>query len=189
GLNSQPGGTGVPPVRIAPQTPPTSTPARQMRDVRASPTAHTVAPGYPAPMTPPLALLTLAMAITPALAPPDEDGYEWAVITHPGNRDTIPEETPFRPDVPIGGVDYVFRIATTEVTVGQWFEFVQAYAPFYPLNGGIALPQFTGQSISYAFDGLYIHAGVSHQRPADMSWEYAARYCNWLHNGKVNEAW
>lgn len=22
-----------------------------------------------------------------------------------------------------------------------------------------------------------------------MSWEYAARYVNWLHNGKVNEAW
>lgn len=133
-------------------------------------------------------ILSLGIFSSPVWAQPHADTYEWVVITHPGNRDTIPEETPFRPDVPIGGVDYVFRIAKTEVTVGQWFEFVTAYAPFYDLNG-IADPDFTGQSINYAFDGLYILPGVSPQRPSDMSWEYAARYCNWLHNGQVNEAW
>lgn len=25
--------------------------------------------------------------------------------------------------------------------------------------------------------------------PIQVGFEYAARYCNWLHNGKVNEAW
>lgn len=133
-------------------------------------------------------ILSMGILSSPVWAQPHADTYEWAVITHPGNRATIPEETPLRPDVPIGSVDYVFRIAKTEVTVGQWFEFVTAYAPFYDLNG-IADPDFTGQSINYAFDGLYILPGVSHQRPSNMSWEYAARYCNWLHNGQVNEAW
>ncbi len=131
----------------------------------------------------------LGIFSSPVWAQPDENGYEWAVITHPGNRHTIPEETPFRPDVPIGGVDYIFRMATTEVTVGQWFEFVSAYAPFYSLDFGIADPAFTGQSINYSFAGLWIYGDISHQRPSDMSWEYAARYCNWLHNGKINEQW
>src|SRR5690606_16629073 len=83
---------------------------------------------------------------------------------------------------------YEYRMAMTEVTVGQWFELVQAYAQFHDF-GGLAPPAFTGFGISYSFAGLFIRPGISPNRPADMSWEYAARYCNWLHNGKVNEAW
>lgn len=141
------------------------------------------------PLTASLAL-TLGILASPVLAGSDADGYTWATITHPGNRATNASETPMRPDANLGSVGYEYRIATTETTVGQWFEFVQAYAPFYDFQGGsIANPEFTSFSINYGFDGLYVVPGRSLNRPADMSWEYAARYVNWLHNGKVNEQW
>src|SRR5690606_18139471 len=38
-----------------------------------------------------------------------------------------------------GGVNHRYRIATTEVTWGQYFEFVQAYAPIAPSNIGTNL--------------------------------------------------
>ncbi|MCC5824136.1 MAG: SUMF1/EgtB/PvdO family nonheme iron enzyme [Phycisphaerales bacterium] len=140
------------------------------------------------PRTAPL-VLTLGILASPVLAGPDADGYTWATIDHAGNRSTNASETPMRPDANLGAVGYEYRMATTEVTVGQWFEFVQAYAPHYPLNGGIADPAFTSHSISYSFAGLFIRPNRSPNRAADMSWEYAARYVNWLHNGKVNEQW
>ncbi len=141
------------------------------------------------PRTASLAFM-LGIFSSPVWASPDADGCTWVTITHPGNRATIASETPMRPDANLGAVAYEYRIATTEVTVGQWFEFVQAYAPYYDLGpGGIAVPAFTGFSINYAFDGLYISPSASPNRPADMSWEYAARYVNWLHNGRVNEQW
>lgn len=134
--------------------------------------------------------LTLGILASPVLAGPDPDGYTWATITHAGNRPTNDAELPVTPGVRLGAVDYQYRMATTEVTVGQWFEFVQAYAPFYDFQGGsIADPNFTGTGINYGFDGLYVVPGRSLNSAADMSWEYAARYVNWLHNGKVNEQW
>ena len=142
------------------------------------------------PRTTPLAFLLMGTLASPVLAGPDADGYTWATITHAGNRPTNAAETPMRPDANLGAVNYEYRMATTEVTVGQWFEFVQAYAPFYDLGpGGIASQAFTSHSINYSFVGLFIPPGTSVNRAADMSWEYAARYVNWLHNGKVNERW
>jgi formylglycine-generating enzyme required for sulfatase activity len=137
-------------------------------------------------------LLTAATAAVTAaaLAAPDADGYEWATITHPGNRPTNDAETAF-PGGRYGAVDHEYRIATTEVTVGQWFEFVQAYEPFYkyPSSGPIAHSAFTSTSIIAIGGNINIVPGRSPGRAADMGWEFAARYCNWLHNGKVNEAW
>lgn len=142
------------------------------------------------PRTTPLAFLLMGILASPVLAGPDTDGYTWATITHAGNRPTNAAETPMRPDANLGAVNYEYRMATTETTVGQWFEFVQAYAPFYDFQGGsIANPEFTSHSINYGFDGLYVVPGRSLNRAADMSWEYAARYVNWLHNDKVNERW
>lgn len=145
----------------------------------------------PRPTSPAIFLgIWLGIVSPPVLAGPDADGYTWATITHPGNRPTNAAETPMRPDANLGAVAYQYRIAVTEVTVGLWFEFVSAYAPFYDFRGGsIADPDFTGFSINYGFDGLYIVPGISPNRPADMSWEYAARYVNWLHNGQVSEQW
>lgn len=137
-------------------------------------------------------ILATALAIfTPlACATPDADGYTWATITHAGNRPTNDNEVPATPGVRLGAVNYEFRMATTEVTVGQWFEFVQAYAPYYDFQGGsIADPDFTSSGVNFAFDGLFLIPGYSTNRAADMSWEYAARYANWLHNGKAGGQW
>jgi hypothetical protein len=136
-------------------------------------------------------LAAATAAITaPAPAAPDANGYEWATITHPGNRPTNDAETAF-PGGRYGAVGHEYRIATTEVTVGQWFEFVQAYEPYYvyPGAGTIAGIEFTGMSIRVAFGVIEIRPGHSTERPTSMGWEYAARYCNWLHNNKAPEQW
>jgi|GEM_PF-6951001 len=63
-----------------------------------------------------------------------EYGVEFATIGDAGNRNTTPEEgNPIFADVhvPHGAVDYEYRMARTEVTLGQYVEFVEAYYPLY----------------------------------------------------------
>lgn len=134
--------------------------------------------------------LTLGILASPVLAGPDADGYSWATITHAGNRPTNDSEVPWA-GTRIGAVDYQYRIATTETSVGQWLEFVRAYEPFYeyPSSGNIADPAFASTSIRVVGGSISLYPGRTPGRAADMGWEFAARYCNWLHNGKVNEAW
>jgi formylglycine-generating enzyme required for sulfatase activity len=123
--------------------------------------------------------------------PPDYD-FNWVTIGDPGNRATLDHELGFATsNQHTGSVNYEYRMATTEVTVGQYFEFAQVYAPYYQANTGnvFGTPDFTGFDIRVAFGEAAIQDGVSHDKPIDMGWEYAARYVNWLHNGKVNEEW
>lgn len=87
------------------------------------------------------ALFSLATAVgtsaVPLPPPPDgveatyEYGQEFVTIGDAGNRPTYPEETPGFPYWGMGGVGYEFRMARTEVTVGQWFDFVRAYDQFF----------------------------------------------------------
>jgi len=128
-----------------------------------------------------------------AIAQGDPDfGFEFVTIGDVGNRNTIDgEHAPFYANAYVGAVDYEFRIATLEVTVGQYFEFAQVYHPYYTANTGNVLGHdaFTGGDICLAWGDISICDGVSPDRPIYMSWEYAARFVNWLHNGKVNEEW
>lgn len=118
-------------------------------------------------------------------------GFEFALIGDPGNRDTTDDEVPLFPGTRIGGVEYEYRLAITEVTVAQHLEFVEAYYPFNVVNTGseVGLNDFTGRAIRAAFGQIHILPDYEPQDPTDMSWEYAARYVNWLHNGKVVESW
>lgn len=118
-------------------------------------------------------------------------GYDFALVGDPGNRDTNDEEVPGDIETLIGGVDYEFWLATTEVTIGQYLEFVIAYYPFYVENTGreLALPDFTGTGIIADHGDIFILPGCSADEPTDMGWEYAARYINWLHHGKIVEDW
>lgn len=118
-------------------------------------------------------------------------GYEFALVGDPGNRDTNDTEVPMYPDERIGGVDYEFLMATTEATVGQYLEFVEAYYPFYfeATGDNIAFVDFTGSAIYAGLGQLFILQGHAADEPTDMGWEYAARYINWLHHGKVVEDW
>ncbi len=88
----------------------------------------------------------------------------------------------------VGAVAYEYRLAEREVTTTEWLEFVRAYTPYY--TGNPEAPGINGSWIRYDFaPGQYHVVAGSEQYAADMSWRMAARFVNWLHNGKVNEAW
>lgn len=105
-----------------------------------------------------------------------------------GNRATVPSEVPWEPDRAVGAVQYEFRISRTEVTTSQWFEFVEAYAPFR--SGQPNDSRFTGTYIGWdSSQQRYSHSQQSSNWAIDPSWENAARMCNWLHNGRINAPW
>ncbi len=134
-----------------------------------------------------IAALALGASIASADIPPDY-GFDWAVIGDPGNRGTNDDELGFAtPNNHYGAVDYTYRMATTEVTVAQYFEFVEAYLPYYEANTGniFGHSDFTGGDIRTASGQASIREGVNPDKPIDMGWEYAARFVNWLHNGKA----
>lgn len=128
-------------------------------------------------------------------------GFSWATIGDPGNRPTQQNEViraaafmidpATEPFPEFGAVDHAYRIRITEVTVGEWIEFVREYIPFHLALTGQPLPSgsLTGPAISTRFGEPFIVVGHRPDEAARMSWEYAARYCNWLHNGKVVELW
>ncbi len=126
---------------------------------------------------------------------PDFDyrfGFNFALVGDPGNRNTIDDELDdWTIGQEIGAVEYEFRMATLEVTVGQYFEFAEIYHPYYTINTGNVLghSDFTGGDIRLAWGVIHIRDGVSPNKPIDLGWEYATRYMNWLHHGKVNEEW
>ena len=125
----------------------------------------------------------LAASWETALAdtPPDY-GYQWATIGSLGNRPANENEAMF----PMGSVGYTYRMSTTEIPVRQWCEFVQAYAPFKAGNPNESA--FTSIWIGRDASGTYTYDPARKDFPVDVSWEYAARYCNWLQNGKASQA-
>ncbi len=137
------------------------------------------------------AALMMAL-VTPALARSQDYGFDWVTISDPGNRDTLPHEVTRYPEMRIGGVGYEYRMMRTEVTVEQHFEFVQAYwphmDPYERLRSG-----FRGLWIFSATgdrdDPRYYMSPGAEDRPSQMSFRIAARFANWLHNGKANEPW
>ena len=125
-------------------------------------------------------------------------GFDWVVIGEPGNRPTYANEVMrlavmgSLDSVPeLGSVGYLYRMTSSEVTVEDWYEFVVAYRSFYLEKNDVSFvvdPGFTGNCID-AFQGVSVRSQCATEEPTDMSWEYAAIYCNWLHNDKVNELW
>jgi len=156
------------------------------------------------------AVSAAAAAPTPSAALRDF-GFDWVTIGHVGNRSiTLDEgfdEQFFRdlggekistPVVGRGSVNHEYRLTKTVVTVGQWFEFVQAFTPYAQdvLNAGTQefFTNLTGRSITIknfpvppGVDPVYeIVPGANPNAAAiDMSWRFAARYVNWLNNGKA----
>jgi formylglycine-generating enzyme required for sulfatase activity len=117
---------------------------------------------------------------------PIPEAERWATITHPGNQPyVIPPIHPKIPTPPpLGRVDYEFQIGRTEVTGAEWFEFVQAYAPYVnPLYADSEL--FTSRTISLIGPQTYQMPPLAANRPVEMGWHFAARYANWLHNDKA----
>jgi hypothetical protein len=118
-------------------------------------------------------------------------GLTWRTIGDPGNPGAQPEDYFYlrlSDWGPVGQVNYEYRLTQTELTVGQWLEFVDSYSrldPIVPLYDWA----FTGWNIYYADPngpdhGWYAAPGTENFA-ATMGWFYAARYVNWLQNGKA----
>ncbi len=141
------------------------------------------------------ALLVLAAVLAPraALAQyaphPIPENERWATITHAGNEAFV-GYTPFGDRVEVGRVDYEYQMCRTEITWAEWFEFVNAYAPYVDMATAGSL-QFTGDEITWRNPGqlppMYSLHPSDANRPATMGWRFAARYANWLHNDKRPE--
>ncbi len=136
-------------------------------------------------LLPPLALLNAAHA-APILTQ-GADGYTWSTITQPGNRATNASEHWWDPSFSAGSVSYEYRMATTEVTGAQWYEFVQAYAPY--IGAAYFDSSFWGATVFVGFDAQgvprYVMDPKNANVPVTVGWRYAARFCNWLHNEKA----
>ena len=120
-----------------------------------------------------------------ANAQPDY-GFNFVTIGAPGNRGTLPEETPDNPFQSIGAVNYEYRIATEKLSNAQYLEFANTYGQYvHTLQAArdvagywlTPVPQDDG---SYRFEVEDNRLNIG----AGMSWEMAARYCNWLSNNK-----
>lgn len=138
------------------------------------------------------ALIPAALSATALAGPPDYD-FQWATIGDPGNRAATQAEAPGfynSNGVPYfnqpGRVDYTYRMATTEVTNAQYLDFLNAYRPHF---SGQYDSLLTGRYIYHdlSTDEFTIGTGMEN-RAAAVTWRMAARYTNWLHNGKGNEA-
>jgi hypothetical protein len=144
-------------------------------------------------MAPGVALAGMLCAHAAGQAPPSY-GLDFVTVGAPGNRVPNQTEAPnfYPPIVPPGfhvpgRVDYEFRVTRTEVNVTQWFEYVRAYAPFH--QGSLGEARFTSDWIDFdPGQGHRIKPGAD-KYSANMSWDHAARYVNWLENGKVNQSW
>jgi hypothetical protein len=129
----------------------------------------------------------LGAVSAPALAqsPPDY-GYDWVTVGAPGN---IAYEGP--PEAVYvngrGAVDHRYRIMKTKIANRDWLEFSNAYRPYF---NGQDIIQFESRWGYWDSDaGEYRTPDFARNWGAEVGWEYAARYANWLHNGKVNEQW
>jgi hypothetical protein len=134
-----------------------------------------------------LAAVTGALCALPVVAHAQD--ITWHTIGDPVNEPWEDERYPNLKFNGRGRVDYRYRMSETELTVGQWVEFVRAYGPHAddPFD-----PRLTGWFISGEYEDGELRYEVEpgfENFPAEMSWRMAARFCNWMHNGRAGEAW
>ncbi|MGP1309175.1 MAG: SUMF1/EgtB/PvdO family nonheme iron enzyme [Phycisphaerales bacterium] len=115
--------------------------------------------------------------------------YHWTFseIGDVGNAPYAVDKPGSIPDRPVGAVDRRYCIATTEVTWGQYLEFVQVYAPIAPSNIGNSLDTpgspFRYIGTSGGVPQYEIHQPERLNAPASQSWRIWARFVNWLNAG------
>lgn len=116
---------------------------------------------------------------------PDGD-FPWVTVGHPGNAaysgPDVNGQTAGR-----GSVPYSFRISRLELTTAQWMEFANVMAalgePYRIGEGPVGGYErnFSGSGPRYV---LRPFEGAAMRPVTGITWHNAARYCNWLQNGK-----
>lgn len=116
-----------------------------------------------------------------------DDGYVWCTVGDLNNVEFEGYAGRFEGQ---GSIPYYYKIAKSEVLTRQYLEFVEAYWPFY--NGDPRSDELLGLFITGRQQGNgYVFSILPgwEEAPNTMSLRMAARFCNWLHNGKVSEQW
>lgn len=139
-----------------------------------------------------IAVTVMASGTTWAQPITTELGIDWITIGHSGNRDTLASEMTTIPGFrePVGGVNYEYRIMRTEVDSALHAEFLNDYRPFIPADQNPLDRGLLGPWIGfYSSEDRYRPFAGFEELPTQMDWRNIARMANWLHNGKVSEAW
>jgi sulfatase modifying factor 1 len=108
------------------------------------------------------------------------EGMSFVVVDQPGN----PADMRFG-DAGRGAVDYLYSIGKYELTVAQWVEFLNAKATTD--DGYNRLETYSNQVVRRGFHGSYRYASqpfLENQPIMRLDWFRAARFANWMHNGK-----
>lgn len=142
-------------------------------------------------------LLAADFAVARPQGVPPDYGFDWATVTHAGNRAANATEAPRLFSGPNqyvrGSVDYEYRITKTEVTTGQYVEFINAWAPYLDNASGSLrvgsrfLTFTTTPRPDGGFDTNYSTIPGFENVPVDPSLRYAMLMSNWLHNGKQSD--
>lgn len=116
--------------------------------------------------------------------------FSWATIGDTGNAPY--PGGPTSGNAGRGGVDYAYRISKLEISTSQWVNYLNTVSPLFPgipnfgrpgIWGAQNDPAYPGPGSRYILDPNVPNAG---QVPVyGIGWRDAARYCNWLHNGKA----
>lgn len=121
-------------------------------------------------------------------------GHQWSKVGDPHNDPFVYDPpSPFVPPRNVGRTNYKYRIMTREVTVGEWFEFVEAYAPYMNPNAA-GSNQLLGGNLLIRFDGFsngipqYTLNEANANLPMIAGWRFAARFANWMHNDQADAA-
>ena len=126
----------------------------------------------------------------------NDHGITFLTVGAPGNRIANAEERyplpePLNDYPELGRVDYLYRLAQTEVTASQWIEFLYAYDQYWVADGNsrrdvlwtslLILAGNNNPNLPPSYD-IYIDG--AEELPVAVGYRVAARYINWLHNGK-----
>lgn len=115
-------------------------------------------------------------------------GIEMVTVGDPGNRANAFE--PDRGAAASGAVAQAFRIGKYEVTREQYLPFLNAVDPYAAnalklYNQGVPHPHVDfSVDLSKPPGSRYGLSTGEADLPVTVSWYAAARFCNWLHNGK-----
>lgn len=113
------------------------------------------------------------LAAAPLAAAQPDYGLDFVTIGNPGNPGS--QWTDFD-GLPLGAVDYEYRIMRTELTATQWVDFLIAYEPY--------ADDITDGYSSFLFEDFDTVRPNAVNSPVAVPWLYAARFANWLHNDK-----
>ena len=131
-------------------------------------------------------LLALPLSAAAQQAPPDY-GHNFITIGDVGNPGYTGLD-PFMDMTGRGAVNYEYRISRTEVTSGQYADYLNARIEAGFPASTIRVPRLGGVIYDFVNDQWITQAGGDMLPVGGISWRTAAIYMNWLHNGKRTAA-